>query len=432
MLDSQYLNSSAIQKKGFADRGRARYEAKCMNQEPKGFISKPYPYHHEVELEISDISHLGLGIGRDQGWVIQIPYCWPGEIVRARIFRNHSNYSQADLIKVIKPSIDRVAPGCKLYGSCGGCQYQGASYEAQLIWKRQQVENSLVRLGGLSVPVNPVIPSPKPYAYRSKLTPHYQGGKHGKDLTIGFLRQGSRKALVDVTHCPIATDSINEALPLAREELKQAPKKKRGGTLLLREVLEGVISDPKKLVSEKVGDLIFHFKAGEFFQNNPFILPKLVDYVVSQANAEENTLLVDAYCGGGLFGLSAASSFKKVVGIEISREGFEGARTNAQINRIENAQFFLGDAGTIFQEIPDRTEPTALIIDPPRRGCDPDFIRQAIEFFPQRIVYVSCEPSTQARDAQILINAGYEAISSQPFDLFPQTRHVENVLTLNR
>ena len=403
-----------------------------MNLEPKGFTATPYPYHHELVLEISDITNLGIGIGRDNGWVIQVPYCWPGEKIRARIYRNHSNYSQADLIEVLDPSQSRVKPVCNLYGSCGGCQYQGASYEAQLLWKRKQVEDSLVRLGGISVEVNPVVPSPKPYGYRSKLTPHYQGGKQDEDLTIGFLKQGSRRALVDVKNCPIATDAINQALPEARNNLKNVPRKKRGGTLLLREVLEGVVTDPKLLVSERVGELIFHFRAGEFFQNNPYILPKLVDYVVTQADSDKNSLLVDAYCGGGLFGLSAASQFKRVVGIEISREGFDGARTNAQINRISNAEFFLGDASSIFEEIKEVSEPTALIIDPPRKGCDPDFLRQAIDFSPSRIIYVSCEPSTQARDAQVLIHAGYKAVDAQPFDLFPQTRHVENVLTLIR
>jgi len=403
-----------------------------MNREPKGFVPTPYPYHHELELEISDITNLGVGIGRDDGWVVQVPHCWPGEKVRARIFRNHANYSQADLVEVTKPSADRIDPQCNLYGVCGGCQYQGVRYDAQLRWKREQVENSLVRLGGLSVPVSPVIPSPRPFGYRSKLTPHFQGGRQGKELTIGFLRQGSRKALVDVAQCPIATDAINQALPAAREELQNAPKRKRGGTLLLREVIEGVVTDPKQFVSERVGELIFHFKAGEFFQNNPYILPQLVDHVVAQAKAAENHLLVDAYCGGGLFGLSAASQFEKVIGIEISREGFEGARTNARINRIENAEFFLGDAGSIFGEIRDFSGSAALVIDPPRRGCDPDFLRQAIEFSPQRIVYVSCEPVTQARDARFLVEAGYQAVLAQPFDLFPQTRHVENVLTLVR
>jgi len=403
-----------------------------MNREPKGFVPTPYPYHHELELEISDITNLGVGIGRDDGWVVQVPYCWPGEKVRVRIFRNHAIYSQADLVEVTEPSPDRIEPLCSLYGTCGGCQYQGVRYETQLRWKREQVENSLVRLGGLSVEVKPVLPSPRPFGYRSKLTPHFQGGRQGKDLTIGFLRQGSRKALVDVAQCPIATDAINQAMPAAREELQKAPKRKRGGTLLLREVIEGVVTDPKQLVSERVGELIFHFKAGEFFQNNPYILPKLVDHVVAQAKATENHLLVDAYCGGGLFGLSAAAQFEKVIGIEISREGFEGARTNARINRIENAEFFLGDASSIFEEIKGFTGSAALVIDPPRRGCDPDFLRQAIEFSPQRIVYVSCEPATQARDARILVEGGYQPVLAQPFDLFPQTRHVENVLTLVR
>ena len=224
-----------------------------------------------------------------------------------------------------------------------------------------------MRLGGVSVEVLPVIPSPRSFGYRSKLTPHYQGNRQGQELTIGFLRQGSRRALVDVTNCPIATDTINDALPQARENLQRTHRKKGGGTLLLREVIEGVVTDPKQLVSERVGDLVFHFKAGEFFQNNPYILPKLVEYVISQADAGANSLLVDAYCGGGLFGLSAASRFQKVVGIEISREGFEGARTNAQINRIKNAQFYLGDAGYIFEEIKDVSDPTALIIDPPEK-----------------------------------------------------------------
>ena len=170
---------------------------------------------------------------------------------------------------------------------------------------------------------------------------------------------------------------------MAREELKSAPKKKKGGTLLLREVIEGVVTNPKQLVSEKVGDLIFHFKAGEFFQNNPFLLPKLVEYVVTQANSSENKLLVDAYCGGGLFGLSAASHFQQVMGIEVSREGFEGARTNAQINRIENAQFFLGDASSIFEEVKEFSESAALIIDPPRRmAAIPTFSIRQLRFLP--------------------------------------------------
>ena len=297
------------------------------------------------------------------------------------------------MIEILLPSPDRTSPKCALYGTCGGCQYQGLTYESQLIWKQQQVENSLVRLGGISVGVNPVVPSPKTYGYRSKLTPHYQGGKNNKELTVGFLKQGSRKMLVDVPQCPIATDSINETLPRAREELKQAPKKSGWDSSF--EVMEGVVTDPKQFVSEKVGDLIFHFKAGEFFQNNPFILPKLVDYVVQQADGDQHALLVDAYCGGGLFRLSAASHFDQVVGIEVSREGFEGARTNAQLNNIKNAQFFLGDASSIFHEIKGFSGKTAVVIDPPRRGCDRTFFVRLSLFRPIVLFMfpVSCHAS---------------------------------------
>ena len=149
-----------------------------------------------------------------------------------------------------------------------------------------------------------------------------------------------------------------------------------------------MVTDPKKVVSEKVGDLVFQFKAGEFFQNNPFILPTLVDYVIDQAKAGDSDFLVDAYCGGGLFSLSAAKYFTQVYGIEISREGFEWARANALINRIENAEFFLGNASSIFDEIRKDDKEYSLVIDPPRKGCEVNFLMQTLSFKPKRIIYV--------------------------------------------
>jgi 23S rRNA (uracil1939-C5)-methyltransferase/tRNA (uracil-5-)-methyltransferase len=285
------------------------------------------------------------------------------------------------------------------------------------------------KIGGLTLTTMPTFPSPKTYGYRSKLTPHYEKSREGMERKLGFLKHGSRRILVDVPSCPIATTSINEFLPQARTALFKETKKK-GGTLLLRDVQEGVATDPKEVVSERVNGIVFQFKAGEFFQNNPFILPDLVNHVIEQANPGNSISLIDAYCGGGLFSLSASRRFQKVVGIEISREGFEGARTNALLNQIKNAEFFLGDASSIFQELQNLPRPCSLIVDPPRKGCDANFLRQCIEFRPNRIVYVSCDPATQARDAKILTEAGYRILQAQPFDLFPQTRHIENVLTL--
>ncbi len=403
-----------------------------MNLTPKGFHAHPYEYHQELILKVEDVTNLGYGIARDGEWVIQIAFVLPGEKVRAKIFRNQKNYSEADCLEVLTPSPDRVKPNCSLFGICGGCQYQSVKYSTQLEWKRRQVNDSFTRIGGLNVIVKEVVASPKEYGYRSKLTPHYEKAVSDKPRKIGFLRFGSRKIIIDVPQCPIATENINEALPFARKELHKTHNKKKGGTLLLRDTQEGVITNPKDVASEKVGDLIFQFKAGEFFQNNPFILPKLVNYVIEQAMSDNADLLVDAYCGGGLFSLSAAKHFKEVLGIEISREGFEWARANASINRIENAEFFLGDASSIFSELDNKNGNISLVIDPPRRGCDKDFLKQAIDFQPQKIIYVSCDPATQARDAKILVDGGYNITDVQPFDLFPQTRHVENIVTFIR
>jgi tRNA/tmRNA/rRNA uracil-C5-methylase (TrmA/RlmC/RlmD family) len=401
-----------------------------MQDPPKGFVGQPYPYHHELVLVIENVTNLGYGIARDDGWVIQIPFTLPGERVKARIYRNHKNYSDADCMEILEPSDDRVEAECELFGVCGGCQYQAVRYEIQLEWKRKQVKDSFDRIGGIDVEVEPVEPSPKTYGYRSKLTPHYERARSSEKRKVGFLRHGSRKVLIDVPQCPIATDGINEALPAAREEVHLMQGKKKGGTLLLRDTPEGVVTDPKKTASERVGKLLFQFRAGEFFQNNPFILPKMVDHVIGQAREKNSDLLVDAYCGGGLFSLSGAAYFERVVGIEISREGFEWARANALLNKIDNAEFLLGDASTIFQELDNCKQRCSLIIDPPRKGCDGDFLNQTLEFRPERILYVSCEPATQARDVQKLIEGGYRILQAKPFDLFPQTRHVENVVTL--
>ena len=155
----------------------------------------------------------------------------------------------------------------------------------------------------------------------------------------------------------------------------------------------------------------------------------MVGHVVEEASGEDLDCLVDAYCGGGLFALSAARNFEKVMGVEISRDGFDWARANAVLNRIENCEFLLGAASEVFDEVDTSSENCSLVVDPPRKGCDEDFLDQVLSFGPSRIVYISCDPSTQARDAKTLIKGGYRVLKAQPFDLFPQTRHVENILT---
>ncbi len=403
-------------------------------QVPKNFVAEPFDYHQELELQIESLTNLGLGLARVDGWVVMVPFVIPGERVRARIFRNFQNYSDADLVEVIEPSPDRIEPTCPLYQICGGCQYQHIAYQRQLVEKTQHVAELMQKIGGIEHPVELAHGSPQVYHYRSKITPHYNRPDKDGRQPIGFLQYGRRNQIVDVEQCPIATEAINAALPAAREEARRAGGKKRrqrGGTLLMRDVLEGVVTDPQEIVSERVGEVTFQFKAGEFFQNNPFILPEMVAHVATEAAAEGARYLVDAYCGVGLFALSTAKKFEQVAGVEISEPAVRWAQANAKISRVQNARFVIGKAEAIFNGLKFPAAETAMVIDPPRKGCDESFRQQLLAYKPQRLVYVSCDPATQARDLKELVAGGYTITRIQPFDLFPHTRHIENVVSLS-
>ncbi len=318
-----------------------------------------------------------------------------------------------------------------MFGTCGGCQYQNLDYAEQLKWKRRQVAELLQRMAGIETAVEPVIPSPKTYGYRSKLTPHFRKPKEGEKPAIGFLATGARRRIVDVETCPIAMDGINAALPEVRADvIRRAEEYRKGATLLLREGLEGVVTDPKAVVTEKVGSLDFRFPAGEFFQNNPFILESLIDHVAGERG--DTRYLIDTYCGSGLFALSLASKFERVMGIEISERSVAWACENARRNGVENGRFEVGDAASIFAGVDYPAGETAVIIDPPRKGADEPFLRQLFAYGPERVVYVSCNPATQIRDLKHFFANGYTLRKVQPFDLFPQTKHLECVVTLEK
>ena len=541
----------------------------------KRFNDHPFPYHAEIELEISKLTNLGVGLGRVElpptnadcgirnadsalrpaalpaettapslsaasplrnpqseagdpqslntspqapaerghGWVIMVPFALPGELVRVRIYSNHKNYSEADMVSVLRPSPHRIAPRCPLFGTCGGCQYQNLTYTEQLRWKQQHVTEVLQHMARIDFPVNPVHPSPCEFGYRSKLTPHFECGARNSDFgtqrafgtepsesvsergnspgssptiphsalgtprssffPIGFLKQSSRFALVDVPQCPIATDAINARLPAARAEIRAkaaAGAYQRGATVLLRHSLEGVTSDFEATITEEIpyeticddnstgtpagakpdttsapasaiphsairdphSSVRLRFLARDFFQNNPFILPAFTGYVREQAAASGARFLVDAYCGSGLFALTSARRFERVTGIEISASSVRWAQENAAANGIANTTFRAGDASAIFAGLDFPAADTAVVIDPPRRGCDEAFLHQLVAYGPRTIVYVSCDPATQMRDLATLIPAGYTLTAVQPFDLFPQTRHLECVITLQK
>ncbi|KAJ1018453.1 hypothetical protein NDA18_006606 [Ustilago nuda] len=382
---------------------------------------------------------------------------------------------------------------CKYFGDCGGCQYQMIDYERQLEIKRGVVERAFARFSGLDpslVPqVLPTIASPNQYNYRTKLTPHFElpyelrrvrrsgirnnanrevvegAEKRQYSVAIGFDCIGTKRVM-DIEECPIATKTINRALPEAKQKVRDGIESfKNGATILLRDSLRTyesfaedqavtqpargevekeldtqVVTDHKATVKERVLTTKFESPAGTFFQNNRGILPNLLDYVreaiVSSSTPDraEERYLVDAYCGSGLFSLCLASLFGEVSGVEISSESIKYATKNAELNLISNAKFLAGNAEDIFAKIQYPADKTTVIIDPPRRGCDEEFIRQLVKLGPKHIVYISCNVHTQARDVGQLIGmeAKYKIKSVRGADLFPQTHHVEGVAVLER
>jgi len=443
---------------------------------PDRFNAQPFAYRQEIELEITTLTNLGVGLGRvalgsnlelgpcdlehpaaktavgpalrrpaerGEGWVVMVPFALPGERVRARVFRNHKNYSEADLIAVVTPSPQRIAPRCPLFGLCGGCQYQHLAYAEQLAWKRRQVRELLQHLADLDFEVAPVVPSPREFGYRAKITPHFQSGRArppgAPSPPVGFLKQGSRHQIVDVPRCDLAMDAINERLSAVRADVLAkllAGGFERGATLLLRAAGGAVTTDYDAVITEEIpvpdaaAPLRLRFLARDFFQNNPFLLPRFAAYVAEQAAAAGARFLVDAYCGSGLFALAAARRFERVAGVEVSETSVAFAQENAAANGVANTRFVSGDAAAIFAGLDFVAADTAVVIDPPRKGCDEPFLRQLLDFGPRTVVYVSCDPATQMRDLRHFAAAGYALTAVQPFDLFPQTRHLECVITL--
>lgn len=418
-------------------------------------------------------------------WVIMVPDVIVGELVKVRIFRNKKNYSEADLVEILEPSPDRVEPKCVLAGKCGGCQYQHMKIETQREWKTRHVNDLFAqhRIIGYEqkeqLNVRPTMGTPEIFGYRTKLTPHYNAPREISPNVfeyeaIGFQRSTNR-TLVDVPECIIATDEINFKYRQVREELhanasvgivrqRKKPKKKAGNsatgvTLLFRHAdndqVTGnpvVSTDHMEYVTTTVRGLKFRYLAGNFFQNNNHVLPLMVESVLEAAMAPTSTgerpsHLIDCYCGSGLFAISAASKFDLCVGIEVNPRAVEEATDNARLNNISNCQFVAASAEAIFTSPPKLTvenfedeevqdfprEKTVVVLDPPRKGCSEEFLMQLYDYSPERIIYMSCGPDSQARDSKgIVETGGYEIVSIQPFDLFPQTRHIECLVVFEK
>ena len=446
------------------------------------------------------MNDLGWGVGHlepqtdeelpehPQDWKVRVPLVLPGELVRVRVFKNFDTYSEADLVQVLEPSEDRVEPQCGLAGKCAGCQFQHMKIETQRQWKMDYVKRGLLeqKIAGytteeeLMAKLHPTKGTEHIYGYRSKITPHYEapmkvGDEEYEMQAIGFQQFTSRR-LIDVEECPIAMPAINAKFKETRKSLHEQAKtgalnnkKKRrrhrrqkgkqpGATLLFRQADDDadgnpvVVTDNNEYMTTTVKDIKFRYQAGNFFQNNNYVLPLMVDGVMNAAlkptaKGVVPSHLIDCYCGSGLFALSASSKFEVVAGIEVNEKAIEEATENAKANSIENCHFVGASAEAIFispptikidgkedQKVNDfPRDKTVVVLDPPRKGCSGKFLEQLYEYSPQRIVYMSCGPATQARDAKGIVEVGgYDIVSIEPFDLFPQTKHIECLMVFEK
>lgn len=420
-----------------------------------------------------------------------VPFALPGDTVRIRVFKTHPLFVESDLLEVTASSADRDDSliQCKYFGKCSGCQFQNVEFENQLKIKRTTIVNAykffapkLLDSGSLP-DVSPTQASPLQYKYRTKLTPHFNVPNRIPESytrpSVGFGAkgrpewrdaEGGNALILDIEECLIGTEIVNVGMSNERARFEGNYKNyKRGATILLREHTsekeieigstnpEGQIStidvqsngttlhkscvtDSRAVVSEYVKGFKFDFSAGEFFQNNQLILPIVTDYVKENLHIpgladNEPHYLVDAYCGSGLFSITCLGSVSKVIGVEVSADSVKFAQRNAEANQIENAKFIVGKAEEIFKNIDTPSHSTAVILDPPRKGCDSVFLNQLSEYKPAKIVYVSCNVHSQARDVEwFLLNtpagSDYEVKSIKGFDFFPQTHHVESVAVL--
>jgi len=368
----------------------------------------------KINLAIHDLAFGGEGVGRVDDFVVFVPFVITGEIVEAEITELKKNFARAKLLRIVTPSPERVAPECKYFGACGGCQYQHIEYAAQLRFKHKQIADLFERVGKISPEkIAPVLPCPSPYGYRNRIMIRSQWNGPAKKLVIGFIR-ADNNFVEDIEECKISEPALNEQI----REVRANPPPKGGLKVVLRVQPENWEVPPDS-----------------FFQNNFFLLPKLVESVRELLRAGGARHLIDLYCGVGFFGIEAADVVESFVGVEYDQLAIKAARQNAALRKITNGEFLAAKVEVILPELLQKFTPekTSVILDPPRKGCWPETLELLRQTQPAQVIYVSCHPATMARDLNILCADGvFELVRVQPLDMFPQTQHVECVADLRR
>ncbi len=451
--------------------------------------SIPVQKNVDYEMNIDSLGINGEGIGRIDGFTVFVEGALAGERVLVKIVKVTKSYAYGKLLHVIQASKYRIEPKCPHYKRCGGCQLQHLAYEAQLNYKRQLVKDALERIGRLEdVKVNPTIGMDDPWSYRNKA--QFPVGLVKNRLAIGFFAARSHD-LIDVQSCPIQhgiTAKVNSLVrrfintynvPVYDESThkgiirhvvtrvgfksnqlmviivtKGDLPRKRELVDILREGIPGITSIVQNIQNEKtnvilgkgnitlwgknhildaISDLKFKISPLSFFQVNPVQTEKLYAKALEYAALTGSEKVIDAYCGIGTISLFLARKAAKVYGVEVVEQAIEDAKENARLNGIENAEFIEGESEVIIPRLARLgLHADVVVVDPPRKGCDEALLKTIVEMAPDRMVYVSCNPATLARDLKFLTENGYRLGEVQPVDMFPHTSHVECLVLMSR
>ncbi len=384
-----------------------------------------------LDVTIEKIVPNGFGLGFADGLTVFVSLAAVGDTVRVHINQLKGKTAFAEIVEIIEPSPDRTVPRCPYFRRCGGCDFQHLNYQAQLAAKVGIVRDCLTRIGKIDYPKEiQAIGSPREYEYRSRAQWHVNTRKK----KIGYFQRKSH-AIIDVEICPILTPELEATLKELRStiewetfwgEMVEIESATANGAV---SVYSTEIIEPTKEISFTAnGETYFH-DATSFFQGNPFLIERLIETALSGASGGETA--IDLYCGVGLFTLPLARKFQTVFGVEGYDKAIDYAEKNVEKARLSNVKFFRENVSDWLAENALRLKNSDfLLLDPPRSGTEKQTVKAIIELQPAQISYVSCEPSTLARDLKILTENDYSIESIVALDLFPQTHHIETVVRL--
>ncbi|MEH6896436.1 23S rRNA (uracil(1939)-C(5))-methyltransferase RlmD [Bacillus velezensis] len=453
-------------------------------------MKPPIEKNEYYDVTFEDLTHEGAGVAKVQGFPIFVPNALPEEKAQIKVTRIKKGFAFGRLIELKEESPHRTDAPCPIYKQCGGCQLQHMTYEGQLLFKQKQVKDVLERIGKLdlsNVTVHPTLGMKDPWNYRNKA--QVPVGEREGGLVAGFYQQRSHD-IIDMSACLIQQSKNDEAVQAVKDictsyGVKAYNEERHKGWLRHIMVRYGVVTgemmivfitrtsdfphkakiieditaqfphvksivqniNPNKTnvifgnetnviwgeeyIYDLIGDVKFAISARSFYQVNPEQTKVLYDKALEYAELQGVETVIDAYCGIGTISLFLAKQAKKVYGVEIVPEAIEDAKRNAELNGITNAEFAVGEAETVIPKwYKEGITADTLVVDPPRKGCDEALLRTIIDMKPKRVVYVSCNPGTLARDLRVLEDGGYQTLEVQPVDMFPHTNHVECVAKL--